>query len=86
MSRVFKDPRDRVNPYSTYTEIEQPDMRQNQALAGKWYKRRFAESTTIMAAHTIKAMGNFYELDQDDIEWKVAAPKLSLKTILSVRR
>ena len=86
MSRVFKDARNRVNLYSAYTEIEQPDMHQNRALAGKWYKRRFAESATIMAAHTSKAMGNFYELDQDDIEWKVAVPKLSLKTIWSVRR
>jgi hypothetical protein len=33
-----------------------------------------------MAAHTSKAMGNFYELDQDDIEWTIAVLKLSLKT------
>ena len=33
-----------------------------------------------MADLTSKAMGNFYELDQDDIEWKVAVLKLSLKT------
>jgi hypothetical protein len=34
-----------------------------------------------MADLTSKAMGNFYELNQDDIEWKIAVPKLSLKTI-----
>ena len=81
LSRVFKDPRDRVNPYSTYTEIEQPDMRQNQALTGKWYKRRFAESATIITGHSSIEMTNFSEEDPDNIEWRKAVPKLSLKTI-----
>ena len=35
-----------------------------------------------MSAHTSKAMSNFYEADQADIECKIAEPKLDLKADL----
>ena len=35
-----------------------------------------------MAGHTSLEMINFYEEDPDDIEWKLAVPKLDLKADL----
>ena len=35
-----------------------------------------------MAGHTSKEMTNYYEEDPDDIEWKLALPKLGLKVDL----
>ena len=35
-----------------------------------------------MAFHNGKEMTTYYEEDDDDIEWKLAMPKLSLKTDL----
>ena len=46
-----------------------------------WFIRQFAESATMMSGLTSKAMSNLYEAEQDDIERKIAVPKLSLKTI-----
>lgn len=82
LSRAFKKVRDLVNPYPDYTEDEQPGIHQGKALGSKLYKRRFGESATIMAGHTSKEMTNFYEEDPDDIEWKLAVPKLDLKADL----
>jgi len=82
LSREFKKVRDLVNPYPDYTEDEQPGIHQGKALGSKLYKRRFGESATIMAGHTSKEMTNFYEEDPDDIEWKLAVPKLDLKADL----
>lgn len=82
LSRAFKKVRDLVNPYPEYTEEEQPGIHQGKALGSKLYKRRFGESATIMAGHTSKEMTNYYEEDPDDIEWKLAVPKLDLKADL----
>ena len=82
LSRAFKKVRDLVNPYPDYTEEEQPGIHQGKALGSKLYKRRFGESATTMAGHTNKKMTNFYEEDPDDIEWKLAVPKLDLKADL----
>ena len=82
LSRAFKKVRDLVNPYPDYTEEEQPGIHQGKALGSKLYKRRFGESATTMAGHTNKKMTNFYEEDPDDIEWKLAVPKLDLKVDL----
>ena len=35
-----------------------------------------------MAGHSSAEMTNFYEEDPDDIGWKIAEPKLDLKTDL----
>ena len=45
-------------------------------------KRRFGESATTMAGHSGVEMTNYYEEDPDDIEWKIAEPKLDLKADL----
>ena len=82
LSRAFKKVRDLVNPYPDYTEEEQPGIHQGKALGSKLYKRRFGESATTMAGHSSVEMTNFYEEDPDDIEWRKAVPKLSLKTDL----
>ena len=82
LSRAFKKVRDLVNPYPDYTEEEQPGIHQGKALGSKLYKRRFGESATTMAGHSSVEMTNFYEEDPDDIEWRKAVPKLSLKTNL----
>ena len=82
LSRAFKKVRDLVNAYPDYAEDEQPGIHQGKALGSKLYKRRFGESATIMAGHTSKEMTNFYEEDPDDIEWKLAVPKLDLKADL----
>jgi len=82
LSREFKKVRDLVNPYPDYAEDEQPGIHQGKALGSKLYKRRFGESATIMAGHTSKEMTNYYEEDPDDIEWKLAVPKLDLKADL----
>lgn len=82
LSRAFKKVRDKVNPYPDYAEDEQPGIHQGKALGSKLYKRRFGESATIMAGHTSKEMTNYYEEDPDDIECKLAVPKLDLKADL----
>ena len=82
LSRAFKKVRDLVNAYPDYAEDEQPGIHQGKALGSKLYKRRFGESATIMAGHTSKEMTNYYEEDPDDIEWKLAVPKLDLKADL----
>jgi hypothetical protein len=82
LSRAFKKVRDLVNPYPDYTEEEQPGIHQGKALGSKLYKRRFGESATTMAGHSSVEMTNFYEEDPDDIEWKIAEPKLDLKADL----
>jgi len=82
LSRAFKKVRDLVNAYPDYAEDEQPGIHQGKALGSKLYKRRFGESATIMAGHTSKEMTNYYEEDPDDIEWKLALPKLDLKADL----
>jgi hypothetical protein len=82
LSRAFKKVRDLVNPYPSYTEDEQPGIHQCKALGSKLYKRRLGESATIMAGHSSVEMTNYYEEDPDDIEWRKAVPKLSLKTDL----
>ena len=82
LSKAFKKVRDLVNPYPDYAEDEQPGIHQGKALGSKLYKRRFGDSATTMSGHTNKKMTNFYEEDPDDIEWKLAVPKLDLKVDL----
>jgi len=82
LSREFKRVRDLVNPYPDYTESEQPGIHQGKALGANVYYRVFGESETTMAGHSNKKMTNFYEEDPDDILWRKAVPKLSLKTDL----
>jgi len=82
LSRAFKKVRDLVNAYPDYAEDEQPGIHQGKALGSKIYKRRFGESATTMAGHSSVEMTNFYEEDPDDIEWKIAEPKLDLKADL----
>jgi len=82
LSRAFKKVRDLVNAYPDYAEDEQPGIHQGKALGSKLYKRRFGESATTMAGHSSVEMTNFYEEDPDDIEWKIAEPKLDLKADL----
>ena len=82
LSRAFKKVRDLVNAYPDYAKDEQPGIHQGKALGSKIYKRRFGESATTMAGHSSVEMTNFYEEDPDDIEWKIAEPKLDLKADL----
>ena len=43
-------------------------------------KKNFGESATTTVSHSGVEMTNYYEEDPDDIEWKIAEPKLDLKT------
>ena len=82
MSRAFKEVRDSINAYPNYEPEEQPGIHQGKALGSKLYNRKFGESATTMAGHSSVEMTNYYEEDPDDIEWRKALPKLSLKTDL----
>jgi hypothetical protein len=82
LSRAFKEVRDSINAYPNYAPEEQPGIHQGKALGSKLYKRKFGESATTMAGHSSVEMTNYYEEDPDDIEWRKAVPKLSLKTDL----
>ena len=82
LSKAFKKVRDLVNRYPDYTKDEQPRIHQSKALGSQLYKRRFGESAKLMAGHTSVEMTNFYKEDPDDIEWKLAVPKLDLKADL----